>query len=110
PLLRYDPAADTFRETDTFFYLDWCQAAVSRDGALIAVENATQGLVGPTLSVMDRNLHVLQILAHAYGGMAFDPTQDVFYAADAGASQLVAYDTHTWAVRYRMSLGIPGNE
>src|SRR6266852_3259880 len=74
-------------------------AAVSRDGSLIALESSTR-----TVSILDRALNTLQIIP-ADGGVTFDPTQDVLYAADSATSQIVAYDTHTWAAKYRLDIG-----
>src|SRR5262249_54211114 len=100
PVFTYDAATDSFQQA-SFGGFNNSLSAVSRDGSLIAMDY--QG----SLSVMDRNFHVVQILSGSLtgGGVAFDPNRDVLYAASTATSQVIAYDTHTWKELYRIAVG-----
>src|SRR5262249_771704 len=39
------------------------------------------------------------------GGLTFDPSRDLLYVADASAHQIVAFDTNTWAEKFRRDIG-----
>jgi sugar lactone lactonase YvrE len=107
PILTYDPASDSFpHSAQTAAYYDNQSSAVNRDGSLIA----TQLGYGPNcyygVSVMDRNFNSVRTFAPSYnGGLAFDPSRDLFYLIDASADQVVAFDTHTWAEKFRLNIG-----
>jgi hypothetical protein len=109
PIFTYDAASDSFpRHAQTNAFYDNTTAAVSRDGSLIA----TQLGYGPAffygVSVMDKNFNSVQTLAPNFnGGLTFDPTRDVLYVADASADQVVAFDTNTWAEKFRLDIGEP---
>ena len=74
-------------------------SAINRNGSLIAME------LYNGISVMDRNFNAVENLAGVNGGLAFDPTRDILYAANSVADELIAYDTNTWDVLYRRSIG-----
>jgi hypothetical protein len=107
PILTYDPATDSFPQSaNTNAFYDNAALAVNRDGSLIA----TQLGYGPSffygVSVMDKNFHSVRTLGPNFnGGLVFDPTRDLFYAADAAADQVVAFDTNTWAEQFRLNIG-----
>jgi sugar lactone lactonase YvrE len=107
PILTYDPATDSFTSSaQTAAYYDNASSAVNRDGSLIA----TQLGYGPAfyygVSVMDRNFNSVRTLApNLNGGLTFDPTRDLFYVADSTADQIVAFDTNTWAEKFRLNIG-----
>jgi ribosomal protein L24E/6-phosphogluconolactonase (cycloisomerase 2 family) len=107
PILTYDPATDSFpHSANTADYYDNQSLAVSRNGSLIA----TQLGYGPSfyygVSVMDRNFHSVHTFAPNFnGGLTFDPARDLFYLADAAADQVVAFDTTTWAEKFRLNIG-----
>jgi hypothetical protein len=73
--------------------------AVNRNGTLFAVE-----VNGQTL-VMDPQFHVHDVLYGYDAGIAFDPNQDVLYAANSATGQLSVINTNTWAVQYQLSIG-----
>jgi sugar lactone lactonase YvrE len=107
PIFTYDPASNSFpqhRQTNAFY--DNMISSVSPDGSLIATEFG----YGPSfyygVSVMDRNFHSVRTFAPNFnGGLAFDPSRDLLYLADASADQVVAFDTNTWQERFRLSIG-----
>ncbi len=107
PIFTYDATSDSFplhAQTNAFYYNQL--SAVSSDGSLIAT-----GLgYGPSffygVSVMDTNLQSVRTLGTNFnGGLTFDPSRDILYVADAAADQVVAFDTNTWAVRFRLNIG-----
>src|SRR5207237_1366041 len=100
PLFSYDAASNTFpKQGTTDLFLDNALAAVSRNGALIAVE------VGGAAAVMDRNFAAVRNLSGVDGGVVFDPARDVLYGVNSTTDQVVAYDTTTWAEKYRLPIG-----
>jgi sugar lactone lactonase YvrE len=99
PIFTYDAAADSFHNANTAPGFNNDLSAVNRDGSLVAME--FQG----GLSVMDRDLHTIQILGGLSGGVAFDPTQDILYGASPATNQIIAYDTNTWHELYRVAIG-----
>src|SRR5262249_52597094 len=107
PILTYDPATDSFpQSTNTNAYYDNAALAVNRDGSLIA----TQLGYGPAfyygVSIMDKNFPSLRTLGTNFnGGLTFDPARDLFYVVDAAADQIVAFDTNTWAEKFRLNIG-----
>jgi hypothetical protein len=107
PITTYDSASDTFphhAETQAYYYD--AISAVSRDGSLIATELGYGPAFFYGVSIMDRNFHSVRTLGTNFnGGLAFDPSRDLFYVADASAGQVVAFDTNTWEERFRVSIG-----
>ncbi len=107
PILTYAAATNSFpREANTFALSNDVVAAVSRDGSLIAVElgNFPGRNFGTT--VMDRDFQAVHSLGTRYrGGLAFDPLRDILYAVDSTAGVVVAFDTNTWAERFRLNVG-----
>jgi DNA-binding beta-propeller fold protein YncE len=100
PIFTYDAVTNTFptrNQTDS--YHDGTVSAINRNGSLIAME------LNDGISVMDRSFNAVENLAGVNGGLAFDPTRDILYAANSGADELIAYDTNTWDVLYRRSIG-----
>lgn len=99
----YSGATDAFPEqafgTNYDPFAPASQSAINRDGTLLAVEQA--GIV----SIFNSSLQTVKLLSNLDGGLAFDPTQDLLYAADSATDQILAYDTHTWTVRYHLDIG-----
>jgi sugar lactone lactonase YvrE len=100
--LSYDAAAHAF-STLHVVNTNGLLPAVNRDGTLFALQAGSS-----SLWVLDRDFRPVRSLTAA--AAAFDPLHDVLYAAEAGTNQVVAYDTHTWAPRYRLDVGeaVPG--
>jgi sugar lactone lactonase YvrE len=101
PVFTYNAGTDKFSatETNTNSFIDGELSTVNRNGTLIAME------LGSAVSVMDANLHAVANITGADGGLAFDPNLDVLYAANTATNQVTAYDTNTWAVKYRLAIG-----
>lgn len=78
---------------------DSLMAAVSPNGSLIALE------LGSTIAVFDSSFRALAQLGNVAGGMFFHPTQNILFAVDSNADQIVAFDTNTWKERYRLAIG-----
>ena len=75
--------------------------AVSRDGKLAAHWQYLAGAV-----INDPSLHItLRSVPDIDGGMIFDPLRDVFYGVNSTTNQIIAYDTNTWAEKYRLDIG-----
>jgi ribosomal protein L24E len=105
PILTYDPATDSFPQSaGTAAYYDYAALAVNRDGSLIATQLRYTFTYG--ISIMDKNFHSVRTLGPNFdGGLTFDPTRDLFYAADPAADQIVAFDTNTWTEQFRLNVG-----
>jgi hypothetical protein len=100
PIFTYDAVTNTFpTRNETESYHGNTVSAINRNGSLIAME------LNDGISVMDRNFNAVENLAGVNGGLAFDPTRDILYAANSVADELIAYDTNTWDVLYRRSIG-----
>jgi DNA-binding beta-propeller fold protein YncE len=100
PIFTYDAVTNTFptkNETNSF-HTDTL-SAVNRNGSLIAIE------LNGGIAVMDRNFKAVENLAGLDGGLAFDPTKDILYTANSATDELIAYNTNTWDVLYRRSIG-----
>jgi sugar lactone lactonase YvrE len=99
-IFTYDAVTNTFPTRNaTDSYHGGTLSAVSRNGSLIAME------LNGGISVMDRNFNAVENLAGLDGGLAFDPTKDILYAANSATDELIAYNTNTWDVLYRRSIG-----
>jgi sugar lactone lactonase YvrE len=107
PILTYDPATDSFpHSANTSAYYDNQALAVSRDGSLIATQLGYGPFFYYGVSVMDKNLKSVHTFAPDFdGGLTFDPARDLFYLADSTAGQVVAFDTATWAEKFRLNIG-----
>jgi uncharacterized delta-60 repeat protein len=92
----YNALTDTFAQGASG---EAFQSAVNRNGTLIALQ------LNGSVTVMDAGFHTVKALTGLGGGVAFDPVRDVLYAVNISTSQLVAYDTNTWAVLYQVDVG-----
>jgi hypothetical protein len=98
PIFDYNAASDSFPSHGTAQqFLGNSLASVNRDGSLIAME------IDTSVRIMDRNLHLVTTLTNLGGGLVFDPTRNVLYAATS--TQIIAYDTTTWTELYRFDIG-----
>jgi hypothetical protein len=100
PITTYAAVSNTFPKiAEVNAFLGNALSAVSRDGSLIAME------LNSGVAIMDRNFNAIENLTGIDGGIAFDPTDDILYAANSKTDQLIAYDTQTWKERYRWAIG-----
>jgi sugar lactone lactonase YvrE len=107
PIFTYDSSSNTFpQHAQTNAFYDDAISAVNRDGSLIATELGYSPSFFYGISIMDRNFHSVRTLGTNFnGGLTFDPSRDLLYVADAAADQIVAFDTNTWAERFRLNIG-----
>jgi hypothetical protein len=78
-------------------------AAVSRDGSLLCSRlNETTSSLN-TAPNFDR----LATFANLNSGLAFDAVKDVLYGVEDSTDQIVAYDTNTFAEKFRFGAGEP---
>ncbi len=102
PVFTWNAATNTFGpRINLGVNLTNLMSAVNRNGKLLAFD------MGNQLLVMDNNYNVRNQLSGLGGGVVFDPNQDVMYAVNPAADQIVAFDTNTWAVKYQLPIGEP---
>jgi hypothetical protein len=101
PFFTYNASTNTFGPRLNLGITDSFLSAVNRNGTLMAFDLGNQVLV------MDNNYVVRNQLGGLYGGVVFDPNQDVMYAVWPAGDQIVAFDTNTWAVKYQLPIGEP---
>jgi hypothetical protein len=94
----YNSSSNTF-PSQAPSYASNQMSAVNRNGTLIA-----KG-IGSAVSIINANFQAVQNLLNVDGGVAFDPIQDILYAATSATNQIIAYDTNTWAEKYRLDIG-----
>ncbi len=100
PILTYNAISNTFpRAAEINTFLSNALSTVNRDGSLIAME------LNSGVAILDRNFNAIENLSGIDGGIVFDPTDDILYAANSRTDQLIAYDTQTWKERYRWAIG-----
>jgi ribosomal protein L24E len=98
PIFDYAAASNTFpNHVDIQGFLDGSTGSVSRNGSLIAMK------LGSDVRVTDPSLNLVVTLHNLGGGLVFDSTRDLLYAATS--TQIIAYDTTTWAESYRFDIG-----
>lgn len=81
----------------------YSNSTVNRDGSLIALE--MYGASGGPDRIFDGSLVFQRDVTNLDGGICFDPTRDVLYAADSINNLLIAIDTHTWQGLYALPIG-----
>ena len=99
PIFTYDPITDTYPSGDYIGgFLQTNLGAVSRDSAYLAFEYAG------AVSIMDISLNTLDVLSGVNGGLIFGAAQNVLFAVDESADQIVAVGN---GVRLEPSGGSP---
>jgi hypothetical protein len=101
PFFTYNATTNTFGPRLNLGIPNPFLSAVNRNGRLMAFD------LGNQVMVMDNNFNVRNQLGGLYGGVVFDPNQDVMYAVWPSGDQIVAFDTNTWAVKYQLPIGEP---
>jgi hypothetical protein len=99
PRFTYDVSTDQFGPKDTTGTYN-TGGAVNRDGTLLAsqLSNKVALDMAPSLG----NSHVFD---GPDSGVAFNAVADVLYAANSATSQVIAYDTNTFAEKGRLNIG-----
>ena len=101
PLFTYSAVSNTFGANfDTDTYLDNVSAAVNRNGMLLGtgLGNGTSLDTAPDLNFV-HNFNTLD------SGIAFDAVQDTIYGVNSSNDQIIAYDTATFAEKFRFDIG-----
>jgi DNA-binding beta-propeller fold protein YncE len=84
--------------TDSFTHLSPGGASpmpLSPDGKMLA----------STPAIRDKFLSTLKTLTGIDGGGIFDPNRPIFYGVNTSTDQVIAYDTTTFAEKYRLGVG-----
>jgi outer membrane protein assembly factor BamB len=101
PVFTYDATTDLFGpEVDTNSLLLGAGMAVNRDGTLLA--SCYLGFV-----TIDRaaDFTFLASLNDLDGGVVFDAKSPLLYAVNSALGQIIAYDTNTFAEKFRLNIG-----
>jgi hypothetical protein len=99
PRFTYNASTDQFgpkNETGTWN----TGAAVNRNGSLLATQ-----LVNKAALETPPNFSSTHVFDGPDSGVAFDAVTDVLYAANSATSQVIAYDTSTFAEKGRLNVG-----
>lgn len=95
----YDGAGGTVLRVITSYQTGANQPfAINRDGSLVAMSLGA-------IAVMDRDLRAVVNLSGVTGSLAFDPSRDVLYAADASSDHVIAFDIATRVELFRVPVG-----
>ncbi len=103
PRFTYSAVTNTFGSNNgAGNYLSQTNAAVSRNGALLItrIGNNAKVETAPNFG-----------LAHTFAtnamdsGVAFDATRDLLYGVHTSTDEIIAYDTNTYAEKFRLSIG-----
>lgn len=100
PVFTYSAVSDTFgpnAETNSF----GSRGAVNRNGTLVGTLLFSSGASIDTAPAFN---YVHNFNA-ADGAVAFDAQTDTFYAVNTSANQIIAYDTNTFAEKFRLDIG-----
>jgi hypothetical protein len=112
PVFTYSSATNSFGGyADAQMYFDTAAAAVNRNGTLLGTLVGVQypfGYSKPTAAVDSApELQFRRGFGELDSGIAFDAVADVFYGVSSTAGQIIAYDTNTFAEKFRLNIGEP---
>lgn len=99
PLFIYTSSDNSYSQAANLGTYVSGPSAANRNGTLFAFT------IGTNVAVFDGGFHAIANLENASGGFAFSPKNDLFLAADTIRNQIVAYDTNSWAEKYRLPAG-----
>jgi hypothetical protein len=86
-------------------FLDSSKGAVNRNGTLLAT-GGYNGMGGGDQTSLDIAPHFNFVHAlNGIYGVAFDAVRDTFYGVNDVTDQIIAYDTQTFAERFRLYIG-----
>jgi hypothetical protein len=110
PVFTYDATTNSFGPlVPAGMYFDTATAAVNRNGTLLGTLVGVQypfGYSKPKLAVDSApGLQFLHGFTEPDSGIAFDAVVDLVYAVSSSAGQIIAYDTNTFAERFRLTIG-----
>ena len=99
PVFTYNAATNTFSagfEANEFY----TQFAISRDDSEVAWESWSG-----SIKLLNSSFTVLNTISGPNAGVAFDPTRDVLYAANATTDQFVAYSAISGQQLFSAAIG-----
>ena len=102
PVFTYDSTTNTFgpsSQNDGFN--DFISAAVNRNGALLVTRTYQTGASLTTAP----NFQLVHNFREVDSGVAFDATRDILYGVSKASNDVVAYDTNTFAEKFRLHIG-----
>jgi WD40 repeat protein len=110
PVFTYDATTDSFGPLVLAqMYFDTATGAVNRNGTLLSTLVGVQypfGYSKPKVAVDSAPaLHFLRGFSEPDSGLAFDAVTDILYAVSSSAEQIIAYDTTTFAEKFRLNIG-----
>jgi hypothetical protein len=101
-VFTYSAVSDTFGpRVSTNTFTDTASAAVNRNGSFLATRLSNTGASLETAP----NFGFIGSFSALTGGVAFDALSDTLYGVSTYLSQIVAYDTNTFAERFRFDIG-----
>jgi sugar lactone lactonase YvrE len=99
PRFTYDSSTNQFGPNNTTGVYSLA-GAVNRNGLLLASQLSSSVALDTAPSLSSNH-----IFNGPDGGVAFDAVADVLYAANSATSQVIVYDTNTFAEKRRLSIG-----
>ncbi|MFL6531487.1 MAG: hypothetical protein ACJ8KX_13545 [Chthoniobacterales bacterium] len=102
PIFTYSAKTNTFGPSaqDNAFN-DFASAAVNRNGSLLGTRVFGQAASLDTAP----NFGFVHSFNGIDSGVAFDGVREIFYGVSTSTSQIIAYDTNTFAELFRLSIG-----
>ncbi len=102
PLFTYSATSNTFGPAATTnISLSSASAAVNRNGSLVAFRPSVTGSSLDTAP----NFGFVRTFSNLVSGLAFDAVADRVYGVSTYLSQIIAYDTNTFAEAFRFDVG-----
>jgi hypothetical protein len=114
PLFTYNAVTNTFgAKVQMQTLLDRAGAAVNRNGSILGTRVNDYPYFGATNTSLDgaASFAFLHSFSGMNAGVAFDATKDIFYTIGNGGTQVIAFDTNTFAESFRLDIGesVTGN-
>ena len=102
PMFTYSATSNTFGPSlhSDMFLID-SSAAVNRNGSLIGLR-ATER---PASLNTAQNFNFVHTFSAIDGGVVFDASRDILYGVSTSTSQIIAYNTQTFAELFRLDIG-----
>lgn len=110
PVFTYSSATNSFGEfASAQMYFSTAAAAVNRNGTLLGTLVGIQYpffYSNPTVAVDSApGLQFRRGFGELNSGIAFDAVTDIIYGVSSSAGQIIAYDTNTFAEKFRLDIG-----
>jgi hypothetical protein len=103
PIFTYNAVTNTFGASGQSNYdLTFASGAVNRNGTLLA--NRVSGSTYASLDTAP-DLNFARIFNGITHGVAFDAVTDTVYGVNSTTDQIIAYDTNTFAEKFRLNIG-----